>query len=452
MAITVKNKPTLNVPRIEFPIQPSLKEQTQLMAARFGYTPVAYYQGLPIEEGSIVYFKLESTEWLPKLTITIKDWSSQMKSKLFALDNQNITIFINSRENGLRDILMDFKIITYDYDQKQDLIFITGWPNVNDLYVEKNVSYPQMTSFETLEKIAQSYKIGFATNITNTNDRMTWINPGNIAEEFIIRTVHRSYLNDDAFMWSFLDIYYNLNFIDIETEMSQDASKQVGIVSFGGIGTENEKSKNPVEIVLFYGKRIEGNATNMDIIDYEVYNQSTFQSLAQGYRKNIEYYDRSGNWNKGRAGQFVQFTMETNQNSQAAAENIILKDLPSVKTQDTDSFFKKNTKIHWLGKFDISNVHINYNYTIQHNRFNLEELQKMYIVVTLAVPNYNLRRFTKVKILIDDVATLDTNNALNERISGAWLIVGIIFEKINGNFSQQLILVRRELTANNFDI
>lgn len=452
MAITIKNTPTLNVPVIEFDIQPSLRDQFQLTASRLGYLPIAYYQGMPIESGNIVYFKLESTEWLPKLTMTIKDWSSQMRSKLFALDNQNITIFINARENGLKDILMDFKIITYDYDPKQDLIFITGWPNVNGLYLEKTASYPKKTSFEVLEQLAKEYKLGFATNINNTNDKMTWINPGQLAEEFIIRTVHRSYVSDEAFMWSFLDVYYNINFIDVEIEMGTDASKQVGVVSFGGMGTETDVAKGPVEMILFYGKRIEGNATNMDILDYEIYNQSTFQSLAQGYRKEIEYFDRSGNWNNGRAGQFVQFTLNTNQNPTAAQENIILKDLPTTKTTDVDSFYKNNKKIHWLGKFDITNVHIDYNYAIQHNRFNLEELQKMYLVVTMQVPNFNLKRFMKVKIMIDDVAVVDANNALNERISGAWLIVGIIFEKIDSSFLQKLILVRRELTAKNFNI
>ena len=399
-----------------------------------------------------MYFKLESIEWLPRLTIVIKDWSSQLKAKLFALDNQNITIFINARENGLRDILMDFKIMTYDYDQKKDVVMITGWPNINELYIEKNKSYPNMTSYEVLEQIATTYKLGFATNINATNDRMTWINPGDIAEEFIIKTVHRAYTNDDAFMWSFLDVYYNLNFFDVEVEMDSDASKQVGVVSFGETGTESGNTTTPVEILLFFGKRAEGNSTNMDILDYEIYNQSTFQSIAQGYRKSIEFYDRSGNWNKGRAGQFIDFMMETNQNTLASKENIVLKDLPQVKSADSNSFFRMNTRIHWLGKFDVNNVHLNYNYAIQHNRFNLEELQKVYIVATMAVPNYSLRRFMKVKVLIDDVATLDATDAINERISGAWLIVGIIWEKSNNKFNQQLVLVRRELTANNFDI
>ena len=231
--ITVKNQPTLSVPPIVFQLQPNLKEQVQTMSSRYGYTPIAYYNNLPIEEGNIVYFKLESIEWLPRLTIVIKDWSSQLKAKLFALDNQNITIFINARENGLRDILMDFKIMTYDYDQKKDVVMITGWPNINELYIEKNKSYPNMTSYEVLEQIATTYKLGFATNINATNDRMTWINPGDIAEEFIIKTVHRAYTNDDAFMWSFLDVYYNLNFFDVEVEMDSDASKH------GHIGLRN---------------------------------------------------------------------------------------------------------------------------------------------------------------------------------------------------------------------
>lgn len=450
MAITIKNKPLLSVPPIILPIPPSLADQNKIVATRYGYSPIAYYNGLPIEEGNIVYFKLESTAWLPILKMTIKDWSSQMKSTKFALDNSTITIFINAIESSLKDILMEFKIVGYDYDPKTDLFYITGWPNVDKLYYESNVAYRQKTSFEVVEQLAQEYKLGFATNIKNTNDKMTWINPGQIAEEFIIRTVHRSYLNDDAFIWSFLDFYYCINFFDVETEMNEDASKQVGIVTASGIGDEETKPKKATEMVFFYGKKVEGTPSNIDITDYEIYNQSTFQSIAQGYRKEIEYYDRTGNWNNGKAGQFLSFKLETNQVSKAVQENIVLKDLPT--SPKNDSFYQKNVKFHWLGKFDISNAHLNYNYTIQNNRFNLEELQKIYAVITLAIPNYNVRRFMKIKILLDDVLMTNTQNALNERLSGAWLVVGIVFEKENNFFVQKLIVVRRELTSKNYDI
>lgn len=450
MPIQVKNKPLISVPPIILPIQPTLAEQNKIVASKYGYSPIAFYNGMPIEEGNIIYFKLDSTAWLPVLKMTIKDWSSQMKSVKFALDNSTITIFINAIESNLRDILMEFKIVGYDYDPKTDLFFITGWPNIDKLYLESNIAYRQKTSYEVVEQLAREYKLGFATNIQNTADKMTWINPGQIAEEFIIRTVHRAYLNDDAFIWSFLDFYYCINFFDVETEMKQDASKQVGIITSSGIGDEETKTKKPVEMVLFYGKKVEGISSNNDIIDYEIYNQSTFQSIAQGYRKEIQYYDRTGNWNNGKAGQFLSFKLETNQVIKAVQENIILKDLPN--SAKNDSFFQKNTKFHWLGKFDISNAHINYNYTIQHNRYNLEELQKIYAIITLGIPNYNLRRFMKIKILLDDIYTPNAPNGLNERLSGAWLIVGIILEKENGQFLQKLVIVRRELTSKNYDI
>lgn len=446
MAIAVQSPPKIAVAPIVMEVFPSMGDQQKLLANRLGYTPIAEYQGFQLEEDSILYFRLDSTTWLPILNMTIKDWSHKMKSTLFALDNQTIKIYINSREKALRDILMDFKIVKYDYDPKEDVIMIVGWPDVDGLYLEKSQSFPKQTSYQVISTLASSYKLGFATNIASTNDQMTWINPGDIAEEFIIKTVHRAYTNDDAMLWSFLDFYYCINFIDIEIEMRSDSSKQVGVVSFSGV--ETDVNNDVSQLILFFGNRVEGKSTNLDIADYEVYNQSTFQSLAHGYRKEVEYYDRSGNWNKGRAGQFLAFSLNTNQNPNSANDNIILKDKPNAKPE----FFNNNTRFHWIGKFDINNVHVNYNYAIMHNRFNMEELQKVYLIVRMAVPNFNLKRFMKIKVVINDVPTVDSNFGLNERLSGAWLISGIAFEKSNGDFFQELVLVRRELTAKNFDV
>ena len=58
----------------------------------------------------------------------------------------------------------------------------------------------------------------------------------------------------------------------------------------------------------------------------------------------------------------------------------------------------------------------------------------------------------KIKIDIMDIALPNAEAFRNKRISGAWLITGIIFELESEGFVQKLVLCRRELTSKNYNV
>jgi len=414
-----------------------------------GWLPYLQYRDMPIDTGQIEYFKLSSTGVIPEVEIVLTDLTAELKSKLYALDNDIISVYLNSRSGALTDIKMDFKIIDYNYDRIDDLIYIKGVANISPVYIQAMKAYRDLTSYEVMKELSKSLELGFVSNIESTNDKMTWISPKIKIKDFIKHVTMHAYKDEFSFFLSFVDFYYNLNFINVETEMEKSSSKTIGLLDYGInflVNDQKRDDKLSVEIKLIYST-YPANVTNTTIIDYEIFNQSTKLSLKTGYRKNVSYYDKTLNYEKG-AGGWLDFQLDTVRPDLVAKDNYVLKSLPD----DINGFHKYNVKTHYLGVVDKSNVHSNFLSAYVQNIFNISELQKIYIIVKLGLPNYSIQRFTKIQILLMDIAAPDTEAYLNVRLSGAYLVTGIIFEVDGGEFVQKLILCRRELTNQNFDI
>jgi hypothetical protein len=305
-----------------------------------------------------------------------------------------------------------------------------------------------MTSYDVLSEISKKLGLGFVSNFESTNDEMTWINPRTGLERFIQDVTIHSYKDEQSFFWSFIDFYYNFNFINVEQEMEELASKTYGLIDAGiSLFTTGKDPDNAVTpLTLTYSKDPE-KYSNTSILEYEVYNQSTKKSFETGYKKNISFYNKLLNYNKG-AGGWLDFNIDTSRSDTAVKDNIVLKDMPGAQS----SFYEYNIRYHYLGKLDSDNVHQNFLIAYVQNLFNISELQKIYIIVKLAMPNYAIQRFTKLKLMLMDDSATDNKIFLNTRLSGAYIVTGVIFEIEDNTFVQKLILCKRELTKENLDI
>ena len=47
---------------------------------------------------------------------------------------------------------------------------------VDGLYLQDIKSYPSMNTFNVLKQVAQDSKLGFRSNVNETNDTMNWMN------------------------------------------------------------------------------------------------------------------------------------------------------------------------------------------------------------------------------------------------------------------------------------
>jgi hypothetical protein len=408
-----------------------------------------------IDFNDLIYLKLHNDEFLPWIELKFKDSTNKSFDELFPGDNEIISLFIKSQTEDYWPIRMDFKIITFNpindviqqtntktkknKKSNRTTYNVVGVLDIDYLYYRLFLSNND-TSYNTLDKLAKNSNLGFCSNMSNTNDNMTWINPANSIMKHIKEITKNSYKSNDSFLFSYIDFYYNLNFIDIETELGKNIS-------------DDEITLNEVETYIdkYYNKtrKVRPKLTNhpdyisipeLYIEKYNIDNSTTKINIERGYKSKTHYYNFTKN-------------------------KYIFKDIDSIstpgnddqivlKTSDEISNFAINSE--YLGKLDEDNQHENFFVANIQNDINLEFLQKMKMVVLLRVPNWGLYRFQKINVELyklseidmDENAPPDNSNKLNKKLSGEWLITSINYTYSKGKgTTQSITLVKRELSS-----
>ena len=398
-----------------------------------GFIPFIWYNNVQIDYKDLEMFSLKYEDNIPSLKLVFRDSFGILRQTGIPADDTVITVFINSRSKNLRSIKMDFKILTFK-DFGNGSYSITGVCNIPNLYIKKFQSFSNKTSHETLQEVAKDLGCGFCSNISNTDDRMTWINPGENSLDLISRVMENSYLSDDSFLHSYIDFYYNICYVDINKELLRDIDndKMINSSGFDQVGASTEESSELIfPLILSNDKSLQ--ISPGFISDFNIVNKSTKISIMNSYKK------LSKSWNS-LDKEFLLFDVESI--SPSGEKEIILKGRP-----DDTLFFKENVDGVWLGKQDKDNCHLNFNYSTLQNSINLDEIAKIGASLTLSTPNLNLYQYQKVKILFSvDKLTPTHEEQFFKRLSGDWLIVGIDFRYDNKNSYQVVNVIKTSLS------
>lgn len=463
--IKVLSRSSMILKKLEFQLEDNVQDElTEEYADMIGKYPYLQIGNTTIQTDDTIKITIFNNQFLPKIEVMFKDPTNRLIDVLFPTDNDILSLFIQSSSEVLMPVRMDFKILDFkvikdkDGDNNEKKLFISGILNVDKLYQNKFLSY-QDSSFNTLKQIANETSLGFASNISDTNDTMTWINPSDTYLDFIQNIVTRSYSSDSTFMYSYVDFYYNLNYVDIETALNEDITGQTGIF-FSANLIKGEKEEPTMDMKLT--DHPDKSTSNQYINKFILNNSSTRVNLNIGYKSHVSYYDKIGK-------KHVKLILDTISTAGKGGDNVVLKG----STDETTSLVDLSYDTVSMGKYDSDNVHENYLYSFQQNSKNLDFLQKVKIKVSLTIMNFNLYRFQKIKIdfykldeMYDDVEPVDLKpdnvekmagsdfdeKRKNKRLSGEWLITAInyTFNKVGG-FTQDVTLVRRELGFNDED-
>jgi predicted chitinase len=407
---------------------PANESEREEIAESLGVLPFLWYNSYQIDYIDIQFLELSISNGLPTLKTTFFDTFNKMKDEGFPLDDTKISLFLNPRSQVLKPIHLDFKIINFSVSGNS--YTVTGLIDVPKLYIKEYKSISKKTSYNALQDIAKDCKLGFNSNIDDTNDQMTWINTGDRNLDFIENITEVSYKSDETFLISYIDYYYNLNYVDLEKELNRDLRQELGI---GNVGLEEilkVDNKETVKSLILTNDASQKEGNNY-FSSYRIINNSTLVSLREGYYTTVKYYDQL-------TKDFLVFDVDsitTKGNSK-----IVLKGAP----QD-EEFFKQNTNLIYTGKMDSDNTHKNYNYSYVQNMRNIVDLEKICLEINMATPNYNLYRFQKILLLISNQTPTPSADMINNRLSGEWMIISISFKFDGSSFSQIIKLVKREL-------
>ncbi len=423
--------------------------------------PIVYLNNVMIESTNINKLYLYNDEFVPKLTLEFSDPTNKLIDENFPVDNSIISIFKDSSNTSFMGIKMDFKVTDFTIikgTKKTEKItfIIDAIINVDDFYFNDFESY-KGTSFDVLKTICTNMGLGFATNITNTNDEQVWINPSNYKIEFLTDIIDGSYISDDTYLFGYLDFYYNFNYVDIEKQLSEDISEQKTLLENKQMLLDGKET----EVPLILTNHPDKDNTNLKIDKYTIVNSSTNVNLTYGYKHIVNYYNKTNDEIKNYAIDSISNNDDSNK--------IIMKG-NDIESDDLYNNMSINT---WIGKIDTDNAHENYLHSMLQNKMNLQFLQKLKMKVRLQKMNFGLYRFQKVNVELYNLGkTVDKTNAneidvnkqdnrennskkeidkfeetIINKLSGEWLIIAInfIYDKSQGNI-QEITLVKRELT------
>ncbi len=448
-------------------------KSSKVMGFDFPYILINEYR---IKRVELTSFEIDCSNFLPILHMKLIVSNNEFIAQKLPKDGDIASVYLRSYNDVYKPIRNDYLITHVETNYLNDLepatvFYITGILNIKKIWVEQNKAF-KGTSIDVIKKVASELQLGFATNIEDpTDDEMVWICDWKSYKDFILHITDHSWRNENTFYRSFIDVYYNVNFIEVEKQFDQTKKfdealaifqRNVFDVADPNLTIDDADQPNKKQDLILSNLEY-GVNYNFKITNYELVNNSSAISYSQGYGKKMYFYDH---------------TLKT-----ISEENMIeFNPLSTPGTEDTkirlrglkdETIEKEHLKNIWNGiQYSIpnGNVHQKYALAFHQNFTNNKELEKMYIDIDLWGWNPAVIKMERVPIIIfitdnfqdssvymskDEITANKQNTNLpllslyptvDRFLSGFFVVEGfkIVFDVSVGRITAKYKLTRRE--------
>lgn len=360
--------------------------------------PLIVIKEYTFTEAEIQMCELNNTGFIPTILLKIEtSGTSMFTSQSFPTDGDLVSIFLRGRDDIFKPIRNDYLITNIEMIKSNDnenissKIIIEGKLFVPGLYDEKTQVIDD-TSLNTLKTIATQLGLGFSTNVQSTSDKMKWLCPNISQEDFIKNITDCAWSNETSFFTSFIDIYYNLNFINVNSQFD-DVTDALEGMSDNNIlnyikGDDENATKESIKKIFTNHPNYMQSA--FYIKSYKPINRSSEIAKNFGYKYNLNFFEQNSlkNW---------AFPVEPLVTTGNGKSKVLLKGRPN------ETFYKTQQKINYIGtqySLPEHNVHEHYYLAKAHNMMNLAEIEKTNLDMLANKMNLNFIRFEPVPILI----------------------------------------------------
>ena len=451
-------EPTLKLDEIaivDFESKIATENTTMIPPSKFVgmFYPLIFINLYEFTISDINTFELTLQGFLPTIRINVTDTKDIFNNRYFPLDGNVISLYIKANNEELyKAIRIDFDILNISPLQSIDnrRFIITGQMKVPGLLGEFNESY-KGKSYDVLIKVANSLKLGFASNIDKSDDEMVWINPSDTRLKFIEDITSNAYVNENCFMRSYIDPFYYLTFIDVNKAFNNKDIEESEVYSKSPADLSKDIKYARVPAALTNHKDYAGNSKYISA--YSMINNTGEIFLKNGYKRHVLSYDSDVN---KFISEFVDpFTTDDTDSKTHLKGRLVNENSFSInsiiegfKTLSPENIIDKHTKYKYLGKQSSygklnGNTHQHYIYSQVLNYQNNMEMFKMGMVIDLEIVDMSLYRFQNIPVLIYNYdptmkATVNTNDTnmdstvdndksvLNTFLSGTYLIYSIL--------------------------
>ena len=418
----------------------------------------------------IRYFEIDATSFIPQLTFIFKLTKSDVfSSQSFPKDGDVVSIFIKAKNDAFKPVRNDYIILSIDAgnggaENLGRTITITGElhiPRIKDQIVKSITG----TSFVALQEISKTLGLGFATNETETVDTQVWMCAGDSWKEYILKVAKHSWKNTNSFYKVYIDIYYHLNFINVNNQMIGKEiiiSQLIDQPGYGGFsaGDKDLPKETQTKTVKLLTNLQTFKSTNMFVRGYSTVNNSNSVHENWGYKYSIQFYDLKSRkyWDifidpivsnlaekgtvllKGRILPLTEAEKSDKKNNDSIKESsnpiTKLQEMAKGVTGNKD-YWKTQNKYVWKG-IQSKNVHDKWIYSEVYNARNLQELEKMYINVDINRWNPNIYMGEKIPVLffsdIDLIKNKEDASVEDDQLMGEDLNRSPVIDKFNSGF------------------
>lgn len=441
--------------------------QSQMAGAIF---PVIRINDMEFGVRNIVDMIISSDSFLPSISLSLRMNSNDFVVTNMPKDGDIISTFIRTNTDALNYLRNDFIITSCSVDDNTrgvTNVDLSGHLFVPGIESDYNLFGLIGTSRTICKEVAKKFNIGFAYNDEeDTDDYQSWVCSGSAAE-FIEDVVSHSWKNNTSFYNTWIDLYYNLCFVNVNKFLLSNGKEEVdvtfasNIAVYQGLAKDTGEEADTANVTI---KMLSNNpsfrGTPFYVTGWDITNNAARISMSHGYVEeayvfmhnqhlytedssacfamlnNIPAYDQdkldSYMILRGR----TTYDPSTNTNEKARVnydmQNLYIRrtftGVDYVISDDTDRNSKTNND--WTG-----NVHKNFSRAPLHNSINLAELDKMYITVETDGLCLQIMRGEKVPIVLENplgsnVATLDESkitsiDAINRMYSGYYIVDSI---------------------------
>lgn len=341
-----------------------IKKSNSALAYTVGRNfPIIQINDMQFISSDIDYCEIEVKDMLPTLTLKCNFSKTQFLKMNMPKDGDVASVFMRPMNDFYKALHCDFvikKVVTTPYKVRLKegyMVVMQG-----DLFIPNfrkrgaQIAYPDMTSVEVLQTIAERFNIGYVINDPEPmNDKMIWYQAGESTYDFVKNVTEHAWKDDKSFYDSWIDQFYMLTFanqnIALGTTKDEDGILDIAnnvVVTSRSIhdklldtdpktGKSLMQEDNPKEVPRIFTNLTSAQYSNEFVEAYSVDNRSTEISEKYGHVIDLTYnINNQALFNSG-SGTVQHLVIEPAYNMDKIFDHVLLRG------RSRDGYNNKNT-------------------------------------------------------------------------------------------------------------
>ena len=452
--------------------------------------PIIRINDMVLGKDDIQSMLISSKGFLPTIELSLKFANTALISKNMPKDGDMVSVFVRTNTSAINYLRNDFIINHVDSNvsskSANNTVFLRGELFIEGFTSNNNTFGIIGTSKDVMKEIAKKFKMGFAYNdADDMDDLQNWLCCFSSPQVFIEDVTRHSWKNNMSFFKSWVDLYYNLCFVNVNKFLSSDENPEDEIdltffsstVALNDLTSSNDKPDNAKPFLKVFSNFDSFKGSSFYISKWHPVNRSN--SLSSGYSNIIHSFTHNQNvyienkdncedtlivnpvYDASKLDSYIilrgraKYDENANPDNEQARVNYSMQNTyinhiwsgVEYKMDKDENSSSNNT---WSG-----NVHHNYHNAAYQNEINDIELNKLYIEVVCDGLCLQVMRGERVPVFLKYNTPLDKNISPDDpgfnRFYSGYYIVDSIEYKYNGkvktgysSFSTIMSLKRRE--------